>query len=141
PTSAPGAPDGLTRGHPLHVVAVEAHADAGPVLGDGLHAVHRLQRLVDQVLVPVTRARRRVAGQREVGQRGEVQVGRAAHAALEHAPAPDGRPERPGDVVDGLRGAEAAHATDLQVDDLAGADGERLARVFRRVDGLVQADG
>ena len=61
----------------------------------------------DDVLLPVALAGGDVAGQDEVGKRGERDVVGAADAGLEHASAPDGDAGGLREVVDALRLAEA----------------------------------
>ena len=90
---------------------------------------------------PVTAGGGDVAGKREVGQRRQGDVVRAADAGLEHSSAPDGNAALFGCVVDGDGFAEAADAADLDVDDAAGLHvdcGEGVAAV---ANGFVETDG
>ena len=56
----------------------------------------------DDVALPIALARRDVAGQHEIRQRGERDVVRAADARFEHAAAPDRDAVRLGDIVHAL---------------------------------------
>ena len=94
----------------------------------------------DDVPLPVALAGRDVAGQDEIGQRRERDVVRAADARLQHAAAPDRNAGRLRDVVDLLRFGEAADAAQLDVDDAAGPQLDRLLGVMRGADALVEAD-
>ena len=69
------------------------------------------------VLFPVARAGREIAGQREVRQRRQRHVVRAADAALQHATAPHGNSVRLTQVMNRLRYGESADSARLDVDD------------------------
>ena len=99
-----------------------------------------LDRRLDQVGIEVALARGDVAGQREVRQRRQVDVRGAADARLEHAAVPHRDAVRGAQIVQPDRLGEAADAARLDVDDAAGAGGDRLARDADRLDRLVEAD-
>src|SRR5439155_17004376 len=80
------------------------------------------------------------ARQREIRQRGKVDVRRAADAGFEHAAVPYGNAARRAQIVQPDRLREAADAPGLDIDDAAGAGGDRLARNVDGLDRLVEAD-
>ena len=65
------------------------------------------------------------------GQRGEMEVVRAADAAFEHAAVPQRDAAVAGELVHRERRAEAAHPPGLDVDDAARAELERVGGDFR----------
>ena len=99
-----------------------------------------LDRRIDQVGRVVALAGGDVARQREVGQAREVDVVGAADAGLEHAAVPHRNAVLGAQVVQPDRFAVPADAARLDVDDPAGAGGNRVARDPDGVDRLVEAD-
>ena len=77
---------------------------------------------IDQIGRVVATARCHVTGQREVRQGREMNVVRPPDAALEHAAVPDRHAVARREVVHRERGAVAAEATRLDVDDPAGVE-------------------
>ena len=107
---------------------------AGQAIGDGDHAGARAGRHRDRCRPAATSiggsirsggvvapAGGDVAGQREVRERRQVDVVRAADARLEHPAVPDRHAGRRADVVHADRLGVAADAARLDVDDAAGA--------------------
>ena len=97
-------------------------------------------RRLDDVLAIVLVRARDVAGEREAGQAGDGDVGGPADAELVHPAAPDGHAAAVAVVVHPPGLEQAAQAADLDVDDPAGPQVERLAGVVGRVNALVEAD-
>lgn len=75
----------------------------------------------DDVFRPVTFRRRDIAWQDEAGQRGHVNVVRAANPRFEHAAAPDRNPAFVAIGLNFARFGVAADATEFDVDDAASA--------------------
>jgi hypothetical protein len=82
-----------------------------------------------------------IAGEGEVGERGEGDVVGAADAGFEHAAAPDGDVALLAEVVDFEGFGEAADAAEFDVDDAAGVEADGLFGVVGGADALVEADG
>ena len=82
-----------------------------------------------------------ISGQGESGQGGQRQIGGAPHARLQHPAAPNGHPVRLAQIVDGESLAQSAQPPGLDVDDAAGVHFDGVARVPRRDDALVEAEG
>ena len=133
--------DFLADGDAADEIVIELVAEAGLVANrDG--AVRRgFHRGLDDVALPVALAGRDIAGQHEIRQRGERDVVRAADARFQHAAAPHRNAGGLRDIVHALRFGEAAHAAQLDIDDAAGAQSDRLLGVMRGADAFVQADG
>ena len=66
---------------------------------------------------------------------------RASHARFEHAAAPDGNAVRLSQVVNAQGFAKPADATELDVDDAAGLQPDRLFGVMHGANAFVEADG
>src|SRR5438270_9935928 len=124
----------------LDAIEIRVEAQARPVPGDSDGAVVRFDRGIDNVLAVGPVRAGYVAGQREAFQARDRDVCGAADAELVHAAAPDGYAARSAQVVDAPSFAQATQAADLDVDDAAAAQVERLARVVDRMDALVEAD-
>src|SRR5438105_427831 len=95
---------------------------------------------IDDVFGPIALAGRDVAGQREIRERGERDIVRAADSGFEHAAAPDGNAVILAEIVDAPRRRESAHAAELHIDDAAGAQRNGSLRVLFGMDALVEAD-
>ncbi len=112
----------------------------GPVGTSMVLSGFKREALVGDVIRVVTLGGRDVAGQDEAGQAGQRQVARAADPRLQHPAAPDRHPGRPAQVMDRHRLAQPADAPGLDVDHPARGHLQRLPRVPRREDALIQAD-
>src|SRR5260370_15293292 len=66
---------------------------------------------------------------------------RAADARLEHAAAPYGNTMGLRQIVDSQSFPKSAHAPELDVENPAGLEPDRLLRMVHRADAFVQADG
>ena len=112
--------------------------------GRGRNADRPLRRnfdfRLDDVFGPVALAGGNIARKRKVWQRRHRDVVRAPDARFEHAAAPHRDRVRLAQIVHLPRGRVPAHAPELDVDDLAGAQFDRGARVLRVVDAFVEAD-
>src|SRR4029077_11243111 len=105
---------------------------------------------IDEVLQPIPLAGGYVAGQREIRKRRECNIVSAADAGFKHAAAPDGYASLLAKIVDTARHRVATDAAKLDVDDLAGAEFHRGARLlfgmnafvkaYRRVESFLQLD-
>ena len=95
---------------------------------------------LDDVALPVPLARRNVARQHEIRQRGQRHVVRSPHARLQHPAAPHRNPRGLSHIVHAFGLAEPRHAPQLDVDDAASAQPDGLLRVVSRADAFVQAD-
>src|SRR5579863_2566135 len=100
---------------------------------------HRHLRLND-VLAPVARRGRHIAGQREVLKRRKRYVVRAPDAGLEHAAAPYRNSPLLRGVVHMDSFGESPHAAQLDVDDPARLHLDRRQRVAPVADRFVKAD-
>ena len=78
----------------------------------------------DYVFVPVAFAGGDVAGEREIGERGQRDVLGTADAGFEHAAAPDGDAVLLTKIVNAPPEGVAADAPELYVDDFAGPEGD-----------------
>ena len=112
--------------------------------GRGGHADGSLRRHfhfgLDDVFSPVAAAGGNVAGKRKIRERRHGDVVRAADAGFEHAAAPDRNGIRLAKIVNAARGSVSADAAEFDVDDFAGADFDRGARVFDIVDAFIEAN-
>src|SRR3989454_2070029 len=99
-----------------------------------------LDRRIDQIGIEVASARGDVARQREIRQRRQMQVRRAADARFEHAAVPHRNAMRRAQVVKPDRLGKPAHASRLDVDDAAGAGLDRRARDGHAFDRLVETN-
>ena len=93
-----------------------------------------------EVLQPVAVRCGGVAGEREVRQTGEGEVGRAAESGLEHPTAPHGHAVDLAHVVHPLGLEVPANASGLDVDDRCRTQRDRVGRALGRHDRLVEAD-
>src|SRR5215469_18359235 len=122
-------------------VLADAVAGAGAV-GDGNRALGRnLDLGVDDVFFPIAPGGGDVPRETEVFERGEGDVVGAPDAGFEHASAPDGNVADLADVMNFPGFAEAAQASNLDVDDAAGAAFDRGGGIARAFDRLVKTDG
>src|ERR1700726_13868 len=96
-----GLEGGFADGERLDAVAQHLEASAGGVGHGDLALGAYGDGGLDDVLVPVAAGGGDIAGEREVGQRGERDVVRAADAGLKHTAAPDGNATLGGGVVHG----------------------------------------
>ena len=124
-----------------HAILADRDADAGSRRYADRAVGADLDRRIDQIGIEVAAARGDVARQREVRQRGQMDVGRAADPRFEHAAVPDGDVARRAQIVQPDRLAESADAPRFDVDDAAGAGADRLARDRDGLDRFVEADG
>src|ERR1044071_483118 len=131
----------LPDGDALDVLEIERVSESG-LVADGDGATRRgLDRRLNDVALPVAFAGGNVAGQHEVRQRRHRDIVRATDAGFEHAAAPHRNAGRLRYVVHLLRLGEAADAPQLDIDDAARPHANRLLRVVRRADALVETDG
>src|SRR5229473_4625002 len=94
----------------------------------------------NDVFVPVAAAGGNVAGKRKIRQRGERDVVSASDAGFEHPSAPNRHAALLAEVVNSPRHRVSTDSSELDVDDAARAQFQRFARLFFRVDALVEAD-
>ena len=66
---------------------------------------------------------------------------RAPHARFEHAAAPHRNAVGLRQIMDAQRFAKSAHASELDVEDAAGLQADRLFGVMHGADAFVEADG
>jgi hypothetical protein len=116
--------------------------DADPGRGwDGYGAVRAQNDLwIDQIRSVVPAACGDIAGKSEVGQRREVDVVRAADAALEHSAVPHRNVTTQSEIVQRDRLPVSAHPPGLDVDDAAGVERDGVFRISQRVNRLIQAN-
>jgi hypothetical protein len=96
---------------------------------------------IDEVLRIVLIAGGNIAGNGKIWQGAECDVVRPADAVFVHAAAPHRNPPCLTEVVDLAGLKQATHPSRLDIDDPTAPEIERLARILRRVDALVQANG
>src|SRR5579859_1581155 len=95
---------------------------------------------LDDVLVPVAPARGHVARQRKIRQRRKRDIVRPPNPGLQHPAAPHRHMLRLADVVDLLRYRVPAHASHLDVDDLARSQRDGGLCLLQRVNAFIQAN-
>lgn len=129
-----------TDGDALYAVGLHSESTAGSGRhGDGAGGADSYFGL-DDVLCPVAFGGGDIAGQGEVGERGDGDVVGTANAGFEHAAAPYGDAELLGYVVNGDGFGEATDAACLDVDDLPAAEFESCAGVTTVANTLVETD-
>src|SRR5271170_5460922 len=123
--------------------AVQARGVADARRGGNVYGAARrdFHFRLDDVFGPIAAAGGKVAGLREIRQRGHSDVMRAADAGFQHASAPHGDGFLLAEIVDAAGGSVAADAAELHIDNFAGADFDGGAGVLDIVDALVQANG
>src|SRR5688572_6271818 len=120
---------------------VHCHTQAGAG-GDGEGTILvECERFAGNVARIITVRSRNVTGQRKARQRSQCQVRGAAHVRFQHAPAPDRDARLTTQLMDFDCLARTANAPGLDVDHAASLHFERVARMARREDRFVQADG
>src|SRR5258708_37830040 len=107
--------------HGKLVDAIHPRRKANPRAG--WHANGSLRRhryfWFDNVLMPITPARRHVARQNKIRQSGQRNIVRAPNPRLQHPPAPHRNALRLAKIMNLLRHRVPAHAPHFDVDDLA----------------------
>src|SRR5262249_28844139 len=94
----------------------------------------------DDVLRPVTFARRHITRKFEILQTGESDVVGTADAGFQHAAAPHGDTVIAADIVNGANFFVTADAAELDVDDPASADLDRLTGVLAGMNRFIKTD-
>src|SRR5690606_4755111 len=131
----------LPHRHLPQPLKVNLHAEAGGG-GNVDGTIIRIQcKGRGNVILIVASGGGDVAGEGEAGQGGQGQLRGAADASFQHAAAPHRHVVRAAEVVHLARLAPAGDAGRLDVDDIAGADGQGKAGVVCGVDAFVQAEG
>src|ERR1700730_2666384 len=95
---------------------------------------------LNHILGPVTAARGDVAGEREISERRQGDVMRAAYPGFEHPPAPDRNLLRLATIVNLARSSVPAHAAKLDVDNPTGAQFDRRAGMLIGMDAFIETD-
>src|SRR5882757_7097761 len=92
---------------------------------------------LDDVLMPITPARRHVARQNKIRQSRQRNVVRAPDPRLQHPAAPHRDALGLAKVMNPLRHGVSAHSPHFDVDDLASAQCDSRLRLLRRMDALI----
>src|SRR5882724_6789637 len=124
----------------LDAIETELKANARPAWhADRSLSGNRDLRFND-VFVPVAFARGNIPGKAKVRQRGQRDVMCAADTGFQHAAAPHRKAALLAQIVDLARDSVSAHATQLDVDDLACAEHNRGFGLLDGVNALVEAN-
>ena len=124
-----------------YILVVQFVAESGLVTDHDGAARRSLDRRLNDVPLPITLAGRYVPGQHEIRQGCERNIVRPADPRFKHSAAPYGDSRRLRHIVHAPRLRESTDPSELDIDDAAGAQFDRLLGVVRRADAFVKADG
>src|SRR5207253_10229969 len=114
--------------------------EAGVIPDFNCPAGCNLDRRLDDVARPVAPARRDIAREDEIGESGESDIVGAADTRFQHTAAPDRDTCRSGGIVHQASFAKSTHPAQLDINDAARTQPDRLLGVVRGADALVQAE-